>query len=93
MRSGPGLVRMIYSVCGGGVALGDGSIPGWWWGLLDVCVYNKIAEDKSFSIMIIVPDAALSTSVRTTPELEVEPEIPSQPVNTINKKNAAWRSP
>ena len=37
------------------------------WRLLDVCVYNKIAEDKSFSIMIIVPDAVVSTSVRTTP--------------------------
>ena len=42
------------------------------WRLLDVCVYNKIAEDKSFSIMIIVPDAAVSTSVRTKPELHTK---------------------
>lgn len=54
---------MIYSAYGG--ALGGGG--GGDWRLLDVCVYNKIAEDKSFSIMIIVPDAVVSTSVRTTP--------------------------
>ena len=34
-------------------------------GGLDVCVYKNIATDKSFSIMIIVPDAVVSTSVRT----------------------------
>ena len=57
---------------------------GWDRGLLDVCVYNKIAEDKSFSIMIIVPDAAVSTSVRTTPELELEPRD-TKPASQYNK--------
>ena len=51
-----------------GVVVGRGGLSL----VVDVCVYNKIAEDKSFSIMIIVPDAAVSTSVRTTPELHTK---------------------
>ena len=68
---GPGavLVKIINSGYGGG---------------LDVCVYKNIATDKSFSIMIIVPDAAVSTSVRTTPELELEPRD-TKPASQYNK--------
>ena len=34
-------------------------------GAVDVCIYKNIAGDKSSSIMTIVPDIAVSTSVRT----------------------------
>ena len=79
---GSDLARMIYLVCGGGAGAGGRGaviprLEGWrlLGGLeveVDVCVYNKIAEDKSFSIMIIVPDAVVSTSVRTNAELHTK---------------------
>ena len=64
----PWVIGLYWGSWGGGGGGGGGGYRG----LLNVCVYNKIAEDKSFSIMIIVPDAAVSTSVRTTPELHTK---------------------